>query len=370
MLVESGCRQRLAPIASRTRCRRSSPLASTTSHLMRRRCSSADPSSGGSSGRARSSISLPTSTEHEALARRPPAARVPAPRAALVDLGRDGVPLQARADPRGRIHGHGEARAGAVPRPLRGVARRAHGRGARSRSARTTSIGPSSSSPSSRARRPRSSRTRPASALVKAAKTGDRPRGVCERAQRSGCGRSSCVPRSRARYVAARAAWRLQDCRDRSGRDAEGARPGARERGRVVRGARAHGARGGGAQARRRSGAGAGARRRGARDPRREEDDPVARFDALSCARDRRRLARLTCRRTTCAYMERAYALAIDAGRKDLQTIAAQALAQAHIVRARARRGRAPAHARARARRRERERPRALRARRSRTAGS
>ena len=32
-------------------------------------------------------------------------------------------------------------------------------------------------------------------------------------------------------------------------------------------------------------------------------------------------------------YMERAYALAIDAGRKDLQTIAAQVLAQTHIVR-------------------------------------
>ena len=32
------------------------------------------------------------------------------------------------------------------------------------------------------------------------------------------------------------------------------------------------------------------------------------------------------------AYMERAYALAMDAGRKDLQTIAAQVLAQTHIV--------------------------------------
>ena len=31
-------------------------------------------------------------------------------------------------------------------------------------------------------------------------------------------------------------------------------------------------------------------------------------------------------------YMERAYALAMDAGRKDLQTIAAQVLAQTHIV--------------------------------------
>ena len=49
------------PIASRTRCRRSSRLASTTSHLMRRRCSSEDRSSGGSSGRVPSSTSLRTS---------------------------------------------------------------------------------------------------------------------------------------------------------------------------------------------------------------------------------------------------------------------------------------------------------------------
>ena len=54
--------------------------------------------------------------------------------------------------------------------------------------------------------------------------------------------------------------------------------------------------------------------------------------------------------------MERAYVTALDAGRKDLQTIAAQALAQTHIDPARARRGRAPAHACAGARRGDRER--------------
>jgi hypothetical protein len=32
-------------------------------------------------------------------------------------------------------------------------------------------------------------------------------------------------------------------------------------------------------------------------------------------------------------YMEKAYAIAVDADRKDLQTLAAQALAQTHIVR-------------------------------------
>jgi len=60
-------------------------------------------------------------------------------------------------------------------------------------------------------------------------------------------------------------------------------------------------------------------------------DEPVARFDAL------------TVRATAAAwlgdisdmirYMEKAYAIALDADRKDLQTIAAQALAQTHIVR-------------------------------------
>ena len=61
------------------------------------------------------------------------------------------------------------------------------------------------------------------------------------------------------------------------------------------------------------------------------QDDPVAHFDALTV-------------RATAAgwqaemedvvrYMERAYVIALDAGRKDLQTIAAQALAQTHIWR-------------------------------------
>jgi class 3 adenylate cyclase/tetratricopeptide (TPR) repeat protein len=62
-----------------------------------------------------------------------------------------------------------------------------------------------------------------------------------------------------------------------------------------------------------------------------EEDDPVAHFDAL------------TVRATVGAwegseddwgrFMERAYVVALDAGRKDLQTIAAQWLAQTHIMR-------------------------------------
>ena len=61
------------------------------------------------------------------------------------------------------------------------------------------------------------------------------------------------------------------------------------------------------------------------------EDDPVARFDALT--------ARAIIGGwhgeldDVVSYMERAYALAMDAGRKDLQTIAAQVLAQTHIIR-------------------------------------
>ncbi len=62
-----------------------------------------------------------------------------------------------------------------------------------------------------------------------------------------------------------------------------------------------------------------------------KEDDPVARFDALTIRAiiggwhgDMDEVV---------LYMERAYALAMDAGRKDLQTTAAQILAQTHIVR-------------------------------------
>ena len=59
--------------------------------------------------------------------RRSAATRVPPSRAALVDLGRDRVSLQARPHPRGRVHGAREARACAVPRALRRMARGANG---------------------------------------------------------------------------------------------------------------------------------------------------------------------------------------------------------------------------------------------------
>jgi tetratricopeptide (TPR) repeat protein len=61
-----------------------------------------------------------------------------------------------------------------------------------------------------------------------------------------------------------------------------------------------------------------------------KDEDPVARFDALAVRATvgawQGSLA------DTVRYMERAYGIALDAGRKDLQTVAAQALAQIHII--------------------------------------
>jgi tetratricopeptide (TPR) repeat protein len=61
------------------------------------------------------------------------------------------------------------------------------------------------------------------------------------------------------------------------------------------------------------------------------ESDPVAHFDALTA---RSMIGTwLGSEDDAVQFMERAYVTALDAGRKDLQTIAAQALAQTHIVR-------------------------------------
>jgi tetratricopeptide (TPR) repeat protein len=61
------------------------------------------------------------------------------------------------------------------------------------------------------------------------------------------------------------------------------------------------------------------------------QSDPVAHFDALTA----RSMvgAWLGNEDEVVQFMERAYVTALDAGRKDLQTIAAQALAQSHIIR-------------------------------------
>jgi tetratricopeptide (TPR) repeat protein len=60
------------------------------------------------------------------------------------------------------------------------------------------------------------------------------------------------------------------------------------------------------------------------------EDAPVAHFDALTA---RAMVAAwLGSEEEYVRYLERAYAVALDARRKDLQTLAAQALAQAHMI--------------------------------------
>jgi class 3 adenylate cyclase/tetratricopeptide (TPR) repeat protein len=61
------------------------------------------------------------------------------------------------------------------------------------------------------------------------------------------------------------------------------------------------------------------------------QEDPVAHFDALTARATV--AAWLTEMDDVVRYMERAYAIGLDAQRKDLQTIAAQALAQTHVVR-------------------------------------
>ncbi len=61
------------------------------------------------------------------------------------------------------------------------------------------------------------------------------------------------------------------------------------------------------------------------------QDDPTAHFDALAVRATA--AAWQGAMEDLVRYMERAYVVALDAGRKDLQTIAAQALAQTHIVR-------------------------------------
>ena len=134
-----------------------------------------------------------------------------------------------------------------------------------------------------------------------------------------------------ARYVAARAAWRLQDWGAVQVEMDKVLATGARGRRSRLRGARAHRPRGGVAQAGRRRDARA-RRSSTRRSPRSLADsDAVARFDA---AHGRAVVgAWLGSSDDYVRYMERAYVMALDAGRKDLQTIAAQALASAHIVR-------------------------------------
>jgi class 3 adenylate cyclase/tetratricopeptide (TPR) repeat protein len=168
-----------------------------------------------------------------------------------------------------------------------------------------------------------------ATALVKAAKRAI-AREAYTNARALGVRALELRPTLSARYVAARAAWRLQDFAT-----VQVEMPKVREQARELDDSVA--------EALALTALAEAALKRDADPPRAKElvdealrllereDDPVARFDAL------------TVRATVGAwhgdmdevvtFMERAYALAMDSGRKDLQTIAAQILAQTHIIR-------------------------------------
>jgi class 3 adenylate cyclase/tetratricopeptide (TPR) repeat protein len=167
-----------------------------------------------------------------------------------------------------------------------------------------------------------------AGALVKAAKRAI-AREAYAQARKLGLRALELRPTLGARYVAARAAWRLQDwgavqlemakVRDQALAEEE-----------TVIAAMALTALGEASVKRDGDAAGGKVLVDEALELLAREDDPVAHFDALS--------ARATVgswlgsAEDYVRYMERAYAVALDARRKDLQTIAAQALAGAHMV--------------------------------------
>jgi tetratricopeptide (TPR) repeat protein len=168
-----------------------------------------------------------------------------------------------------------------------------------------------------------------AAALVKAAKRAI-ARESYVTARKLGLRAIELRPTLGARYVAARAAWRLQDWAAVQVEMIK-VRDQAREHGDRVREALA--LTGLGEAMLKRSGDPAKAR--DLVDEALEllvgQDDPVAHFDALAV---RATIAGWTSELDDFVrYMEKAYAIGLDAKRKDLQTIAAQALAQTHIVR-------------------------------------
>ncbi len=168
-----------------------------------------------------------------------------------------------------------------------------------------------------------------AAALVKAAKRAI-AREAYANARKLGLRALELRPTLGARYVAARAAWRLQDFAAVQV-EMEKVREQAREAEEPVIEALALTALGEAALKRDGDADRAQELVDGALVILENTDDPVARFDALQ--------ARAIIGGwhgnidEVVLYMERAYALAMDAGRKDLQTIAAQILAQTHILR-------------------------------------
>ena len=168
-----------------------------------------------------------------------------------------------------------------------------------------------------------------AAALVKAAKRAI-AREAYGNARKLGLRALELRPTLGARYVAARAAWRLQDFAAVQV-EMEKVREQAQELDEPVVEALALTALGEAALKRDGDPARAQVLVDRALEILAKEDDHAARFDALTIRAiiggwhgDMDEVV---------LYMERAYALAMDAGRKDLQTIAAQILAQTHIVR-------------------------------------
>ena len=168
-----------------------------------------------------------------------------------------------------------------------------------------------------------------AEVLVKAAKRAI-AREAYAHARKLGLRALELRPSLGARYVAARAAWRLQDFAAIQ-IEMEKVREQARELDESVIEALALTALGEAALKRDGDPARAQILVDEALDILEKKDDSVARFDALTArAQIGGWLGNMD---DVVLYMERAYALAMDAGRKDLQTIAAQVLAQTHIVR-------------------------------------
>ena len=167
-----------------------------------------------------------------------------------------------------------------------------------------------------------------AGALVKAAKRAI-AREAYGTARKLGLRAIELRPTLWARYVAARAAWRLQDWGSVQV-EMEKVRDQARSEGeRVVEALALTGL----AEANlKRNGDAAGARVLvdDALQILERENDPVAHFDALTARAVLS--AWLGSEVDYVRYMERAYATALDAQRKDLQTLAAQALAGAHLI--------------------------------------
>jgi class 3 adenylate cyclase/tetratricopeptide (TPR) repeat protein len=166
-------------------------------------------------------------------------------------------------------------------------------------------------------------------ALVKAAKRAI-AREAYPTARRLGLRALELRPTLGARYVAARAAWRLQDWAAVEVEMAK-VRDQAHEQDEPVIEALALTALGEAMLKRHGDCTEAKAIVDRALELLADKDDPVAYFDALAVRATS--AAWLGEMEDTVRYMERAYVIALDAGRKDLQTIAAQVLAQTHIIR-------------------------------------